>query len=72
MLLLTDAFKNFRDVFLQLHAVDPGHNYTYHGLPWQATFRMIEVESDLLTDIDQLELTPRERKTRTPGNTIVR
>ena len=53
MLLLTDAFKNFRDVFLQLHAVDPGHNYTYHGLPWQATFRMIEVESDLLTDIDQ-------------------
>ena len=53
VLLLADVFENFRDVCLQHYGLDLAHNYTSPGLPWQPAFKMIDVELDLLTDIDQ-------------------
>ena len=53
MLLLADMFENFSDVCLQHYGLDPAHNYTSPGLSRQATLKMIDVELNLLTDIDQ-------------------
>ena len=53
MLLLADVFENFRDVCLQHYGLDPAHNNTSPGLSWQAALKMVDVELDLLTDIDQ-------------------
>ena len=53
VLLLADVFKNFRDVCLQHYGLDPAHNYTSPGLSWQGVLKMMDVELDLLTDIDQ-------------------
>ena len=52
-LLLVVVFENFRDVCFQRYGLDPAHNYTSPGLSWQAALKMTDVESDLLTDIDQ-------------------
>ena len=49
VLLLSDAFVNFRNVCLQTFGFDPAHNYTSPGLSWQ----MADVKWDLLTVIDQ-------------------
>ena len=53
MLLLANVFENFRDVCFQHHGLDPAHNYTSPGLPWQAALKMLDVQLDLLSDIDQ-------------------
>ena len=53
VLLLADVFENFRDVCLQHYGLCPAHNYTFPGLSWQAALKMMDVELDLLTDIDQ-------------------
>ena len=53
MLLLADEFKNFRGVCLQHYGLDPAHNYTSPSLSWQAALKMMDVELNLLTDIDQ-------------------
>ena len=48
VLLLADVFENFRGVRLQ-----DAHNYSSSGLSCHATLRMVDVELDLLTNIDQ-------------------
>ena len=53
VLLLAEVFDNFRDLCLQHYGLDPAHNYTSPGLSWQAALKMVDVELDLLTDIDQ-------------------
>ena len=53
VLSLADVFKNFRDVCLQHYGLDSAHNNTFPGLSWQATLKMTDAESDLLTNIDQ-------------------
>ena len=53
VLLLADVFENFRDVCLQHYGLDLAHNYTSPGLSWQVALKMMDVELDLLTDIDQ-------------------
>ena len=53
VLLLANVFKNFRDVCLQRYGLDPAHSYTSPGFFWQAALKMMGVEVDLLTDIDQ-------------------
>ena len=52
-LLLADVLENFGDVCLQHYGLDPAHNYTFSGLSWQAALKMMDMEFDLLTDIDQ-------------------
>ena len=53
VLLLAKVFENFREVCLQYYGLYPAHNYTSPGLSWQAALKMMDVELDLLTDIDQ-------------------
>ena len=53
VLLLADAFMNFRGVCLQLYGLDPTHTYTYPGLSGLVALKMTDVELDFLTDIDQ-------------------
>ena len=53
MLLLADVFENFRDVFLQYCRLGSVHNYTSPGLSLQAALKIMDMELDLLTDIDQ-------------------
>ena len=53
MLLLADVLENFRDVCLQHYGLDLAHNYTSPGLSWEAAFKMMDVELDPLTDIDE-------------------
>ena len=48
VLLLADVFENFRGVRLQ-----DAHNYSSSGLSWEAALRIVGVELDLLTNIDQ-------------------
>ena len=38
---------------LQHYGLDPAHNYASPSLSWQAALKMMDVELDLLTDIDQ-------------------
>ena len=52
-LLLEDVFENFRDVCLQQYGLDPEHNYTSRGLSRQAALKIMDVELDLLTDINE-------------------
>ena len=35
-LLLSDAFENFRNVYLEIYKLDPSKNFSAHGLVWQA------------------------------------
>ena len=79
---LADVFESFRDVCLQHYGLDPAHNYTFPGLSWQAALKMMDVELDLLTDIDQhlfieerirrgvAEATPLAWKIMTPANAV--
>ena len=53
MLLLANVFEIFRDVCLQHYGLDTAHNYTSSSLSWQAALKVMDVELDLLTDIDQ-------------------
>ena len=46
-------FGNFRNVCLQHYDRDSAHNYTSSGLSWQAALKMMDVELNLLTDINQ-------------------
>ena len=52
VLLLADAFENFRSVCLKAYNLDPCHFYTSPGLAWQACLKMTEVELELLTNPD--------------------
>ena len=53
VLFLADVYENFRDVCLQHYGLDPAHNSISLGLSWQATLKMMGMELDFLTDIDQ-------------------
>ena len=48
-----NVFKNFRDVCLQHYGLDPAHNCTSPGLPLQAALKMMDMELNFVTDIDQ-------------------
>ena len=53
VLLLADVFQNFREVCLQHYGLDPAHNYTSPCLSLQVALKMMDMELDLLTDINQ-------------------
>ena len=54
--LLADVFDNFRDKCIEIYRVDPAHFLTAPGLAWQACLKKTEVELELLTDNDMLNL----------------
>ncbi|MES9884868.1 MAG: hypothetical protein ABW185_28820, partial [Sedimenticola sp.] len=59
VLLLTDVFENFREICLRDYNLDPAHFYSAPGLSFSAMLRMTNVELELLTDVDQLNMFER-------------
>ena len=53
-LLLTDFFKNFRDMCLKIYHLDFVKFLSASGLAWQAALKKTEVKLELLTDIYML------------------
>ena len=56
VLLLADVFENFRDICIENYELDPAHYYTAPGLAWDAALKVTEVELELLSDIDMLQM----------------
>ena len=54
VLILADAFENFREFFLKYHEIDPAYCYIAPGLTWQCGFKQTKIKLDLLTDFDML------------------
>ena len=54
--LLADVFENFRDKFIEIYDLEPAHFLTASGLAWQACLKKTEVELELLTDNDMLNM----------------
>ena len=53
-ILLADVLKNFRNMCIKVHELDPAHFLSAPGLAWQACLKKTEVELELLTDVDML------------------
>ena len=53
VLLPVDVFENLRDVCLQYYGLDNAHNYSSPGLSWQTTLKIMGIELNLLSGIDQ-------------------
>ena len=54
--LLADIFENFRDKCIEIYQLDPAHFLTAPGLAWNACLKKTEVELELLTDNDMLNV----------------
>ena len=54
LLLLADAFENFRNMRLEIYELDPPKFLSPPGLAWQAALKKTKVKLDLLTDLDIL------------------
>ena len=53
ILLLADVFENFRDTCLEYYGLDPAHYVSAPGLTWDAMLKMIGINLELITDIDE-------------------
>ena len=53
-LLLVNVFENFRNMCLEIYALDPAKFLSAPGLGWQAALKKTKVELDLLADIQML------------------
>ena len=54
VLLLVDAFENFRNMCIDVYELDPAHFLSAPGLAWQACLKKSRVELELITDFDML------------------
>jgi len=54
VLILADAFEQFREFFLKHHQIDPCYCFSAPGLTWQCGLKYTGVELELLTDYDML------------------
>ena len=52
--LLVDVFKNFRNMCLKIHEIDPAYFLSAPGLACQAALKKFKVKLNLLTDINML------------------
>ena len=54
--MLADVFENFRNKFIKIYGLDPGHFLTAPGLAWQAYLKKTKIKLELLTDVDMLSM----------------
>lgn len=54
VLLLADAFENFRNKCMNLYGLEVSYYYSMPGLTFDAMLKYTKVEIELITDIDQL------------------
>ena len=54
VLILADAFEQFRNFFLKHHNIDPCYCFSAPGLTWQCGLKYTGVKLELLTDSDML------------------
>ena len=55
ILLLADAFENFRKTCLQYYKLDPCYYFTSPGLSWDAMLKMTDIKLELMVDIDMFQ-----------------
>ncbi|CAH3150415.1 unnamed protein product [Pocillopora meandrina] len=55
ILLLADAFEDFRNTCLEYYKLDPCHYFTSPGLSWDAMLKMTNIKLELMTDIDMFQ-----------------
>ena len=55
VLLLTNVFENFRKTCMQYYKLDPCHYFPSSGLSWDAMFKMTNIKSELMTNIDMFQ-----------------
>ena len=53
-LLLTDVFKTFRKIGLEIYGLDPINFLSASVLAWQAALKKTKAKLESLTDIDML------------------
>ena len=56
VLLLADAFENFRDMSMNNYNLDPANYLSAPGLAWDAMLLKTGVELELLSDLELLNL----------------
>ena len=56
VLLLTDAFENFRDMCLSYYGLDPVHYYTLPNFAFDAMLKLTGIEIDLVYDQEMYEM----------------
>ena len=52
VLLLADAFEKFINTCLDYYRLDPSRHFSSPGLSWDAMFKMIQIELELISGID--------------------
>ena len=52
ILLLTDAFVNFRETCLEYYKLDPSRYFTSLGLSWDAMLKISDIRLEFRTDIE--------------------
>jgi len=55
ILLLADAFENFRKTCLEYYKLDPAHYFTSPGLSWDTMLKMTDIKLELMSDIDMFQ-----------------
>jgi len=55
VLLLADAFQNFRKTCLEYYKLDPGHYFTSSGLSWDDMLKMTDIKLELMTYVDTFQ-----------------
>ena len=58
-LLLSDVFKNFRDMCLDIYELDPTYFVSAPGLAWQASLKKTGVKLELITNYDMILMTEK-------------
>jgi len=55
ILLLADAFANFRKTCIEYYKLDPCHYFTSPGLSWDSMLKMTNIKLELICDIDMFQ-----------------